>query len=142
MPRTLRTAPGPDTVWEVPDALWDILDDALRDFYPPAATGRPRADFRRVLNGIIYRLRSGVQWNRLPAEFGPDSTVHRWFQRFVADGVFEQLWAVLVGACDELGGVEWRWQSADTVLSKARSGGASSGETRRTGASRAASGAC
>jgi putative transposase len=132
----------PDTIWEVPDSLWPVLEDILHEFYPPAPTGRPRADFRRVLNGIIYRLRSSVQWNRLPTAFGSDSTVHRWFQRFVADGVFERLWAVLVGACDDLGGVAWEWQSADTVLNKARFGGTSSARTRRTGASRAPSGAC
>lgn len=142
MPRTKRTVTPPDTIWEVPDNLWPVLEDILHEFYPPAPTGRPRADFRRVLNGIIYRLRSSVQWNRLPTEFGSDSTVHRWFQRFVADGVFERLWAVLVGACDELGGVDWQWQSADTVLGKARFGGISSARTRRIVASRVPSGAC
>ena len=134
--------PKPDTIWEVPDALWPTLGAVLDDFYPPARTGRPRADFRRVVNGTIYRLRSGVQWNKPPREFGPDSTVHRWFQRFVADGVFPHLWAVLVEACDDLGGVGWDWQSADTVVNKARSGGNSSDRTRRTGPSRVASGVC
>ena len=130
--------PAPDTTWEVPDALWPPLEDILADFYPPARTGRPRADFRRVLNGTIYRLRSGVQWNRLPAEFGSDSAAHRWLQRFVADGVFPHLWAVPVEACDELGGVGRGWQSADTVMNKARLGGAWSARARPTGAS----GAC
>jgi putative transposase len=142
MPRTKRKVTPPDTIWTVPDNLWAVLAEVLDEFYPAAATGRPRADLRRVLDGIIYRLRSGVQWNHLPAEFGSDTTVHRWFQRFVADGVFERLWAVLVGACDELGGVDWEWQSADTVMGKARFGGLSSAGTRRTGASRAPSGAC
>ena len=142
MPRTKRRVTPPDTIWEVPDNLWPALEDILHEFYPPAATGRPRADLRRVLNGILYRLRSGVQWNHLPTEFGSDTTVHRWFQRFVEDGVFERLWAVLIDACDELGGVDWHWQSADAVMGKARLGGISSARTRRTGASRAPSGAC
>ena len=142
MPRTKRQVTPPDAIWEVPDSLWPALEDILHEFYPPAATGRPRGDLRRVLNGIIYRLRSGVQWNHLPATFGSDTTVHRWFQRFVADGVFERLWAVLIDACDELGGVDWRWQAADTVMNKARSGGNSSVRTRRTGGSRAPSGVC
>jgi putative transposase len=136
------TRSAPDTIWTVPDDLWPALSDILDEFYPPRPTGRPRGDLRRVLDGILYRLRSGVQWNRLPAEFGSDTTVHRWFQRFVADGVFERLWAVLVDACDELGGVEWRWQAADAVLTKARMGGTSSARTRPTGPSRAPSGAC
>ena len=141
MPRTKRTVTPPDTIWEVPDDLWPVIEARLAERYPPAATGRPRADLRRVINGIIYRLRSGVQWNHLPPEFGSDTTVHRWFQRLVADGVFEELWAVLLAACDELGGVSWRWQAADTVLGKARFGGTSSARTRRTGGRRAPSGA-
>ena len=141
MPRTRRRAPRPDTIWEVPDNLWPALEAILDERYPPAATGRPRADLRRVVNGIIHRLRTGCQWNRLPAEFGSDTTVHRWFQRFVEDGVFEELWAVLVAACDELGGVQWDWQAADTALGKARFGGTSSAPTRRTAGRMAPSGA-
>lgn len=116
MPRTKRAVTPPDTIWAVPDSLWPVLADILDGFYPPAGTGRPRGDLRRVLNGIIYRLRSGVQWNHLPAEFGSDTTVHRWLRRFVADGVFERARAVRIGACDDSGGVDWEWQSADPVL--------------------------
>jgi putative transposase len=134
--------PPVDTIWTVPDDLWPALSDILDEFYPPRPTGRPRGDLRRVVDGVIYRMRSGVQWNHLPRAFGSDTTVHRWFQRFVADGVFERRWAVLVDACDELHGVEWRWQAADTVLTKARLGGTPSAPTRRIGPSRAPSGVC
>ena len=134
MPRAKRAATPPDTIWEVPDSLWPTLEAILGEFYPPARTGRPRVPLRPVINGIIYQLRSGVQWNKLPREFGSDSSVHRWFQRFVADGVFERVWAVLVAACDELGGVDWRWQAADAVLTKARLGGTSSARIPRIGA--------
>ena len=42
----------------------------------------------------------------MPTEFGSNATVLRWFQRFLSDdGVFERLWAVLVDACDESGGL-------------------------------------
>ena len=129
MGRRKRTVAPLDTVWEVPDAAWDRLEKILAERYPPKKTGRPRADLRRVFNGIIYRLRSGVQWNHLPREFGDDSTVHRWFQRWAEDGVFEELWAVLLLECDELGGVEWKWQAADGCLGKARFGGVKPAET-------------
>jgi putative transposase len=125
-----RTVEHLDTIWEVPDAAWNRLEKILVEQYPPKKTGRPRADLRKVFNGIIYRLRSGVQWNHLPREFGDDSTVHRWFQRWAEDGVFEELWAVLLLECDELGGVEWKWQAADGCLGKARFGGAKRDATR------------
>jgi transposase len=69
------------TIWELPDELWERIEPILAERYPAAATGRPRADLRLVLDGIIYRLRSGVQWNQLPRKFGADSTVHAYFQR-------------------------------------------------------------
>jgi putative transposase len=143
MGRKRREVKAVDTIWEVPDPLWEeVVSPLLDEFYPPANTGRPRVDLRRVLDGIIYQLRTGCQWDRLPREYGSDSTVHRWFQRFVADGVFETVWAALVDACDDLGGVRWDWQAADGVLGKARFGGARSAGTRPTAASRAPSGAC
>ena len=119
--------PRPDTIWALPDALWDIIESLLTEAYPTKATGRPRVDLRPVIDGIILRMRTGCQWNHLPKDFGSDRTVHRWFQRFCRDGFFERLWAVLVGACDDLGGVDWRWQSADGRMGKARFGGDKTG---------------
>jgi putative transposase len=108
------------TIWALPDELWERIEPILERRYPVAPTGRPRADLRLVLDGVIYRMRSGVQWNRLPRSFGADSTVHGWFQRFVADGVLEELWATLVGECEGLGAVLWEWQAADGVMGKSR----------------------
>ena len=128
VPRAENAAARPlGTIWEVPDELWERLEPILRKHYPPAPTGRPRADLRWVVNGVIFRLRTGCQWNRLPERFGDDATVHRWFQRFVEDGVLEELWAVLVGECEGLGAVDWRWQAADGCMGKARLGGAKRG---------------
>jgi putative transposase len=56
-----------------------------------------------VLDGIVYRMRSGCQWNQLPRRFGADSTVHGWFQRFVSDGVLEETWAAIAAECEALG---------------------------------------
>jgi putative transposase len=117
-----RARPLP-TIWEVPDDLWEEIEPIIGCFYPPARTGRPRADLRRVLDGIIFRLRSGCQWEQLPERYGPSSTVHGWFQRFSADGFLEELWAYLVRECDELGEVHWEWQAVDGVMGKSRHGG-------------------
>ena len=121
-----------DTIWEVDDTLWAIVEPILCDFWPRKRTGRPPACWRGCLNGIIFQLRSGCQWNKLPRQFGDDSTVHRWFQRWVEEGVLQRIWAVLIEHCDELRGVEWKWQAADGSLAKARIGGSMSARTRRT----------
>jgi putative transposase len=112
-----------NTIWEVPDELWQRIEPILLEDAPPKPTGRKRANWRRVLNGILFRMRSGCQWNQMPKRFGDDSTVHRWFQRWCKNGVFRHVWALLVEQCGELGAVHWKWQSADGALGKARFGG-------------------
>src|SRR4051812_4824005 len=116
------------TIWVVPDELWRRIEPILKAFWPKKPTGRKVADWRAALNGIIFRMRSGCQWEHLPRKFGPKSTVHGWFQRWVEGGIFEQIWAALVAECDELGGVQWQWQSADAMLGKARFGGEKDGQ--------------
>lgn len=111
------------TVWEVPEALWCICWEILSEAYPAKRRGRRRCCFRLIVNTIIYRTRSGVQWNHLPKELGDDSTTHRWFQRWCKDGIFARIWAVLLEQCQELGAVNWEWQAADGRMGKARFGG-------------------
>lgn len=115
-----------DTIWEIPDELWALIEPILlADAPPPPAAkgGRKRTDWRRAFNGIIFRMRTGCQWNQLPKEYGDDSSVHRWFQRWCRNGVMEKVWAVLVRKCDGLAAVRWEWQSADGAMGKARFGG-------------------
>lgn len=109
------------TIWEVSDALWEkLLLPLLTELDPPSPMGRPRADQRKCLDGMIYRARTGCQWNHLPQEFGSASTVHRTVYRWDQKGVFDRLWALLIYHCEQLQAVHWDWQSADGCLSKAR----------------------
>lgn len=112
------------TIWRVSDDLWTRIEPILGELDPPASTGRPRADARAVFDAIIYRGRSGIQWNQLPAAFPngdpfpDDSTVHRTMQRWLKLGIFERIWALLIEECEELGGVSFEWQAVDTALGK------------------------
>jgi transposase len=117
-----------DTIWEISDELWQRIEPILLEFWPKKPTGRKVANWRKMLNAIIFRMRSGCQWDQLPERYGPKSTVHDWFQRWAAAGIFERVWAVLVAECDDLGGVQWQWQSADAMLGKARFGGEKGGQ--------------
>jgi putative transposase len=111
------------TIWRVSDELWQKLEFVLAQYDPPNTIGRKRIDARAALDAMIFRLRSGCQWNQLPAEFPDDSSVHRTFQRWEQNEVLDQIWAVLVEECEELGGVDWQWQSADAAMAKARFSG-------------------
>jgi putative transposase len=94
------------TIWEIPDTLWQRIEPILKAFWPRKPTGRRVADWRKMIDAIIFRFRSGCQWDQSPERFGPKSTVHDWFQRWVTGGVFEKIWAILVAECDELGGMQ------------------------------------
>jgi putative transposase len=118
--RTYRPLP---TLWTVPDPLWERIAPILAQLDPPKPRGRPRIDPRAALDAIIFRLRSGCQWNQLPASFPDDSSVHRTFVRWSDRHVFETIWAALIEACEDLDGVEWAWQAADGSMVKARKGG-------------------
>ena len=56
------------TIWDVPDDLWERIEPVILQLDPPKARGRKRADQRKMLEGIIFRMRSGCQWNHLPRE--------------------------------------------------------------------------
>jgi putative transposase len=131
MARQKRKVKPLATIWEVSDDLWNIMQAIWDELDPPSWTGRDRIDQRVALNGIIYQMRSGCPWNHLPKPFGDHSSVHRTFQRWVQKGVLEQIWATLVESCEELGGVDWRWQSPDGAMGKARFGGMRSVRTPR-----------
>jgi putative transposase len=109
-------------IWECSDELWAVIEPILAEYDPPQQ-GPPRIDQRGAFDAIIFRLRTGCQWNRLPWEYPDDSSVHRTFQRWVKLGIFERLWAVVQEQCEDLGGCDWEWQAADGWLGKARMGG-------------------
>lgn len=137
MARHKRAVKPLPMIWNVPAELWDnFILPTLHELDPEPHTGRPRIDQRKALDGIIFQMRSGCQWNHLPREFGDDASIHRTFQRWIARGVLERIWAKLIEACDALGAVEWIWQSADAALGKARFGGIMSEKTRRIAANR------
>ncbi len=123
MPSKARHRDPLPTIWRVPDELWVLITPVLAELDPPKREGRKRIDQRAALDAIIFRLRSGCQWNQLPKEFPDDSSVHRTFQRWRKVGVMTGIWRTMVHGCDELQGVDWEWQAADGMLGKARMGG-------------------
>jgi putative transposase len=123
MGRPKKIRPPLPTIWEASDDLWAIIEPILAEHDPPKPRGRTRIDQRAAFDANIFRLRTGCQWNHLPAEYPDDSSVHRTFQRWVALGIFDRIWAVIQAACEELDGCDWEWQAADAALGKARKGG-------------------
>lgn len=66
--------------------------------YFPLSHGIPRVDDRRVLSGIIYVIRHGLQWRDAPAAYGPHKTLYNRFVRWSRMGVFDRIFAALAAA--------------------------------------------
>jgi putative transposase len=109
--------------WILPDKLWSRMEKLLPRYSSNPEGGRPRADLRKVANGIFYVLRTGCQWNAVPREFGSGSTLHRYFQAWTSLGVFRRLWKACLVEYDELKGIQWNWQSVDGAMTKSPLGG-------------------
>lgn len=77
----------------VSDAQWE---QARRLLPAHNHEGRPRADDRRTLDGILYILRTGAPWAELPREYGSPVTCWRRLAEWEASGVWERVWTTLL----------------------------------------------
>jgi transposase len=74
-------------------------------------------------NGPGWHILCGCQWKAVPREFGSGSTLHRYFQEWVRQGVFRKLWKHALKEYDDLKGIDWEWQCIDGTMTKAPLGG-------------------
>src|SRR5690554_1248831 len=63
----------------------------------PLSHGMPRVDDRRVVSGIVYVIRNGLQWKDAPTGYGPHKTLYNRFIRWSRLGVFDRIFAGLAG---------------------------------------------
>ncbi len=71
-----------------------------------------------VINGVLYRARTGLPWRDLPERFGPWLTVYKRHRRWSADGTWERLLAQVQAAQDAEGGIDWE-VSVDSTTARA-----------------------
>ena len=94
------------------NGMWDRLDALL-----PAETGRQgpiRKNNRLMLEGMLWKLRTGCPWRDLPEEFGPWETVYTRFSRWCKRGI----WREVLGALQEEA-VDYEWLSFDSTAVRA-----------------------
>jgi transposase len=117
---------NPKESYQVSDELWSKIQPLLPRHVNTHrfGGGRPRADDRKCLNGILFVLRTGCQWNALNATgICPSSTAHDRLQEWVKAGVFQRLWEAGLVEYDKTKGIDWAWQSMDGAMTKAPLGG-------------------
>jgi transposase len=109
---------------DLTEKQWEVIAPRIPE--PPRRAdgrGRPWSDSRTVLNGVLWVLRTGAQWKDLPPRYGSKSTVHRRFQQWVGEGVFEEILAVLAGDLKERGALDLSECFIDGTFVSAKKGG-------------------
>ena len=95
------------TITKISDKLWDRLSALLPKEKPNNTIGRPAIPFRKIMDDIVYVLRTGCQWKMLSSEYGSASTCHRRFQEWVQLNIFKKLWIRLLKEYDNKKGIKW-----------------------------------
>jgi transposase len=107
--------------------MWEIAKDFIpkrkreegREYKRAPGGGRKPPDARRILEGIFFVLRTGIQWKALPREYGSASSIHAYFSEWAQAGFFRRLWQEGLISYDLQHGIGWEWQSADGCMVKA-----------------------
>jgi len=112
------------------DAQLDWVCERIPDAPTNPQGGRPPADKRKVVQGIFWMLDNGAKWKDLPPEYGAKSTVHRWFQTWVREGVLEAILRDAGRMVEQRGAYKLYECFVDGTFSRARGGGDGIGCTR------------
>ena len=103
--------------FDLSDRQWQRLEPLLPPQRP--CTGRPNEDHRRIVNGIMWVLRTGAPWRDLPERYGPVGTVSSRFYRWRGAGVRGQVLAALQAEADAKGEVDWDLHFVDATIVRA-----------------------
>ncbi|MEM6256647.1 MAG: transposase [Cyanobacteria bacterium P01_D01_bin.156] len=78
------------------DSEWEILEPLLSEVLPPKKQTRPLEwSYRAIIDGILYRLKNGFNWEDLPKDLPPYSTVYWYYKQWRQAGTIEHLMQVL-----------------------------------------------
>jgi transposase len=102
---------------ELTDRQWEQLAPLLPPERP--ATGRPSRDHRTILNGILWKLRTGAPWRDVPERYGPWATLYSRFRRWRLAGVWDRLFAAVQTQADAAGELDWTVHFVDGTVVRA-----------------------
>jgi transposase len=113
---------------DLTDAQWARLAAVLPPQKPPKA-GKPNLDHRPIVNGILWRLRTGAPWRDLPERYGKWQTVYSRFRRWRLSGVWDRALAALQSQAQTAGEIDWSLHFVDgtTIRAHQHAAGAKKG---------------
>jgi len=108
------------------DAQWAKLQPLLPKRLQRPRGGRPRADDRKVLEGILWMLRRGAHWQDLPEEFPSLSTCWRRLLDWEGQEIWLEIWRAFLGELNERQQLKWSEAFPDGSFAPAKKGAAES----------------
>ena len=94
-------------------------------------TGRPRADLKDVVDGVLYILSTGCRWNDLPHDYGVSSaTCYRYFQHWARQGILQKVFVFLKEQAHRKNYLHWRNGYLDASVVKSKKGVRNTADTR------------
>jgi len=101
------------------DEQWDRIAPCLPKL---TSRGRPWADNRACLEGILWVLRTGARWQDLPERYPSASTCWRRLNRWMEEDVWLGVWRAFLSELDEQGRLDWREAFVDGTFVPAKKG--------------------
>jgi transposase len=95
------------TITRIPDDLWNEIKNILPEEKLENTIGCPIVPYRKVLDGIVFVLRTGCQWKMLPKEYGSGSTCHRRFHEWRESDTLDRIWIRFLKIYDHRRGIKW-----------------------------------
>jgi transposase len=105
------------------DEQWAKLEPLLPKV---KSRGRPWADNRRVLEGILWVLKTGARWRDLPKEYPSASTCWRRLRQWEEQDVWLKIWRQFLGELDQRGKLDWSESFLDGSFAPAKKGASAS----------------
>jgi putative transposase len=74
---------------DVTDKEWTIIEPFMPPEYEDGV--KRKYEYREIINGIFYVLRTGCSWRSLPHDFPPWSSVYGYFRKWKLEGLWEKM---------------------------------------------------
>ena len=113
------------------DDQWSVLSPLIPPPVKRTRRGRPRRNDKEVLEGILWVMRTGAQWDALPKDYPPKSTCFERFQEWNERDVFPQVLGKLYELLDDQGLLDLQEAFIDGTFSAAKKGARMSAPPRK-----------
>ena len=101
---------------------WELMVPLLPKTRPSGGRGRPPLDQRRILDGILWKLRSGLSWRELPPQYGSHEACFLYYNRWKHSGLLNKITSTLINDVETRGRFDIKTAVKDGVVTFKREG--------------------